>query len=101
MPRALITGITGQDGPYLAELLLSKGYEVYGLIRGQNNPRWSYIEEILPDRVIVTPAPGEPGKMPFWHGDAVGRPIELGRAIGAFLRVHTCPHLQSVHPVHP
>src|SRR5919108_687090 len=44
------------------------------------------IEEIRPDRVIVTPAPGEPGKMPFWHGDAVGRPIELGRAIGAFLR---------------
>lgn len=44
------------------------------------------IEEIRPDRVIVTPAPGEPGKMPFWHGDAMGRPIELGRAIGAFLR---------------
>ena len=44
------------------------------------------IEEIKPDRVIVTPAPGEPGKMPFWHGDAVGRPIELGRAIGGFLR---------------
>ncbi|HEX2766229.1 MAG TPA: DEAD/DEAH box helicase [Candidatus Limnocylindria bacterium] len=44
------------------------------------------IEEIRPDRVIVTPAPGEPGKMPFWHGDSVGRPIELGRAIGAFLR---------------
>ena len=44
------------------------------------------IEDILPDRVIVTPAPGEPGKMPFWHGDAVGRPVELGRAIGAFLR---------------
>ncbi len=44
------------------------------------------IEEIRPDRVIVTPAPGEPGKMPFWHGDAVGRPIELGRAIGGFLR---------------
>jgi ATP-dependent Lhr-like helicase len=44
------------------------------------------IEEIRPDRVVVTPAPGEPGKMPFWHGDAIGRPIELGRAIGAFLR---------------
>ena len=44
------------------------------------------IEEILPDRVIVTPAPGEPGKMPFWHGDVIGRPIELGRAIGGFLR---------------
>jgi len=44
------------------------------------------IEEIKPDRVIVTPAPGEPGKMPFWHGDAIGRPAELGRAIGTFVR---------------
>ena len=44
------------------------------------------IEEIRPDRVIVTPAPGQPGKMPFWKGDGVGRPIELGRAIGATLR---------------
>ncbi len=44
------------------------------------------IEEIKPDRVIVTPAPGQPGKMPFWKGDGVGRPIELGRAIGSFLR---------------
>jgi ATP-dependent helicase Lhr and Lhr-like helicase len=43
------------------------------------------IEEITRDRVIVSPAPGEPGKMPFWHGDALGRPVELGRAIGAFL----------------
>jgi ATP-dependent Lhr-like helicase len=40
------------------------------------------IEEISHDRVIVSPAPGEPGKLPFWHGDAVGRPIELGRALG-------------------
>ncbi|MGH2356513.1 MAG: DEAD/DEAH box helicase, partial [Candidatus Limnocylindria bacterium] len=44
------------------------------------------IEEIRPDRVVVTPAPGELGKMPFWKGDAVGRPVELGRAIGAFQR---------------
>ncbi len=44
------------------------------------------IEEITHDRVTVSPAPGQPGKLPFWHGDAVGRPIELGRAIGAFLR---------------
>ncbi len=43
------------------------------------------IEEITHDRVVVSPAPGEPGKLPFWHGDAVGRPIELGRAIGAFV----------------
>src|SRR5205085_806702 len=44
------------------------------------------IQDITRDRVVVTPAPGEPGKMPFWHGDVVGRPAELGRAIGAFLR---------------
>ncbi len=44
------------------------------------------IEEITRDRVIVTPAPGLPGAVPFWKGDGVGRPAELGRAIGAFAR---------------
>jgi ATP-dependent Lhr-like helicase len=44
------------------------------------------IQDITHDRVIVTPAPGQPGKMPFWHGDGPGRPLELGRAIGAFVR---------------
>ncbi len=44
------------------------------------------IEEITFERVIVTPAPGQPGKMPFWHGDRPGRPLELGRALGAFQR---------------
>jgi ATP-dependent Lhr-like helicase len=44
------------------------------------------ITEIGYDRVVVVPAPGEPGKMPFWHGDKPGRPLELGRAIGAFVR---------------
>jgi ATP-dependent Lhr-like helicase len=44
------------------------------------------IEEITHDRVLVTPAPGEPGKMPFWHGDQAGRPIELGFAIGKLVR---------------
>ncbi|HEY8427974.1 MAG TPA: crosslink repair DNA glycosylase YcaQ family protein [Sandaracinaceae bacterium] len=44
------------------------------------------IEEITHDRVIVTPAPGEPGKMPFWHGDRPGRSLELGRAIGKLAR---------------
>jgi len=48
MPRALITGITGQDGYYLSELLLSKGYEVWGLIRGQNNPRQQTLQRELP-----------------------------------------------------
>ena len=44
------------------------------------------IERITHDRVLVTPAPGQPGKVPFWKGDGVGRPVELGRAIGAFTR---------------
>lgn len=44
------------------------------------------IEDITFERVTVTPAPGQPGKMPFWHGDRPGRPLELGRALGAFLR---------------
>jgi len=44
------------------------------------------IAEITHDRVLVTPAPGMPGKLPFWHGDALGRPLELGRAVGAFVR---------------
>jgi ATP-dependent Lhr-like helicase len=44
------------------------------------------IEDITHDQVLVSPAPGQPGKLPFWHGDALGRPVELGRAVGAFLR---------------
>ncbi|GIJ52907.1 ATP-dependent helicase [Virgisporangium aurantiacum] len=44
------------------------------------------IEDITPDRVLVSPAPGQAAKMPFWKGDQAGRPIELGRAIGARLR---------------
>jgi ATP-dependent Lhr-like helicase len=44
------------------------------------------IEDITYDRVMVSPAPGQPGKLPFWHGDSIGRPIELGRALGAFTR---------------
>ncbi len=44
------------------------------------------IEAIEHDRVLVTPAPGQPGKVPFWKGDGVGRPVELGRALGAFTR---------------
>ncbi|SKC37353.1 GDP-mannose 4,6-dehydratase [Krasilnikoviella flava] len=54
MPRALITGITGQDGLYLSELLLSKGYEVWGLIRGQNNPKLDLVRRIVPDVRLVT-----------------------------------------------
>ncbi|MGN6089943.1 MAG: Lhr family helicase, partial [Actinomycetales bacterium] len=44
------------------------------------------IEDITHDRVLVSPAPGQPGKLPFWHGDSLGRPVELGRALGQFVR---------------
>ncbi|HET8969925.1 MAG TPA: ATP-dependent helicase, partial [Candidatus Nanopelagicales bacterium] len=44
------------------------------------------IEDITHDRVLVSPAPGVPGRLPFWHGDSLGRPYELGRAIGGYVR---------------
>jgi GDPmannose 4,6-dehydratase len=65
MPRALITGITGQDGSYLAEHLLGQGYEVYGLIRGQNNAKRPIVEELLPDVRLV-------------DGDLLDQPSLLG-----------------------
>jgi GDPmannose 4,6-dehydratase len=49
IPSALITGITGQDGLYLAEALLDKGYDVHGLIRGQNNPKLELVRSLVPD----------------------------------------------------
>ncbi|GMA39228.1 hypothetical protein GCM10025883_12730 [Mobilicoccus caccae] len=44
------------------------------------------IEDITHDQVLVTPAPGQPGRLPFWKGDSQGRPVELGRAVGRFVR---------------
>ena len=44
------------------------------------------IEDITHDRVLVSPAFGQPGKLPFWKGDSLGRPVDLGRALGAFMR---------------
>ena len=48
MPRALITGITGQDGLYLAQFLAAKDYEVFGMVRGQSNPKIPVVEELIP-----------------------------------------------------
>ena len=53
MPRALITGITGQDGLYLGELLAAKGYEVFGLVRGANNPKIALVEKIVPTAELL------------------------------------------------
>jgi len=56
------------------------------------------IEEITHDRVLVSPAPGEPGKMPFWKGDRAGRPLELGLAIGRLM--HDLMRLTPAAAVH-
>ena len=61
MPRALITGITGQDGQHLAEFLHSKGYEIFGLVKGQNNPKAQRIAEEFPYVELV---PGDLADLP-------------------------------------
>ena len=61
MPRAFITGITGQDGRHLAELLHSKGYEVFGMVTGQNNPKVLPLVEELPFIEVV---PGDLADLP-------------------------------------
>jgi ATP-dependent Lhr-like helicase len=78
--------LVGEKGSRVGELDEEMVYESrVGDVFMLGSSSWR-IEEITHDRVLVTPAPGVPGKMPFWHGDAPGRPIELGRALGAFLR---------------
>lgn len=54
MPRALITGITGQDGRYPAELLIGNGYQVHGLIRGQNNPKALIVQDEVPEVELIS-----------------------------------------------
>ncbi|MGR8921518.1 MAG: Lhr family helicase, partial [Gammaproteobacteria bacterium] len=76
----------GEDGPRVGELDEEMVFETRvgdNITLGASTWR---VEIITRDRVIVTPAPGEPGRLPFWRGDGPGRPIELGQAIGAFLR---------------
>ncbi|HZB49976.1 MAG TPA: DEAD/DEAH box helicase, partial [Mycobacteriales bacterium] len=81
----LVAG-AGESGRRVGELDEEMVYESrVGDVFLLGSTSWR-VEEITHDRVLVTPAPGQPGKMPFWHGDAPGRPVELGRALGAFLR---------------
>jgi GDPmannose 4,6-dehydratase len=61
MPRAFITGVTGQDGQHLAEFLHSKGYEVFGMVKGQNNPRMTMMRDEFP---YVEPVPGDLADLP-------------------------------------
>ncbi|HEU4429636.1 MAG TPA: helicase-related protein, partial [Myxococcota bacterium] len=76
----------GADGPRVGELDEEMVHETRaGEVITLGASSWR-VAEITRDRVIVNPAPGEMGKLPFWRGDGPGRPLELGRALGAFLR---------------
>jgi ATP-dependent helicase Lhr and Lhr-like helicase len=78
--------VTLPDGRRVGELDEEMVYEARpGQVFLLGASSWR-IEEIGRDRVIVTPAPGAPGAVPFWKGDGLGRPKELGEAIGAFTR---------------
>ena len=84
-----IAGEPGTPGRRVGELDEEMVYELRAGMHGDvvvlGASSWRVIE-IGHDRVIVEPAPGVPGKLPFWHGDAVGRPIELGQALGGLVR---------------
>ena len=76
----------GRGGARVGELDEEMVYESrIGDVFTLGSSAWR-IEEITHDRVLVTPAPGQPGRLPFWKGDALGRPAELGRAVGASVR---------------
>ncbi|MFL5824560.1 MAG: DEAD/DEAH box helicase [Solirubrobacteraceae bacterium] len=86
IPDRGLYSVTLPDGRRVGELDEEMVYEArpgQTFLLGASTWR---IEEITRDRVIVTPAPGLPGAVPFWKGDGVGRPKELGEAIGAFAR---------------
>ncbi len=84
-----VAGEAGTPGRRVGELDEEMVYELRAGMHGDvivlGASSWR-VMEITPDRVIVNPAPGEPGKLPFWKGDAIGRPIELGRALGGLVR---------------
>ena len=86
IPDRGMFGVFLPDGTRVGELDEEMVYESRpgeAFILGASTWR---IEDIGHHKVVVTPAPGAPAKMPFWHGDRPGRPLELGRAIGAFMR---------------
>jgi ATP-dependent Lhr-like helicase len=84
--RGLFPVRVGADGPRVGELDEEMVYETrVGSTLTLGATTWR-VAEITRDRVIVTPAPGEVGRLPFWKGDGPGRPLELGRALGAFVR---------------
>jgi len=86
IPDRGLYAVTLPDGRRVGELDEEMVYEARtGQVFALGASSWR-IEEIGRDRVVVTPAPGVPGAVPFWKGDGIGRPKELGRAIGEFTR---------------
>ncbi len=86
IPDRGLFGVFTADGRRVGELDEEMVYESRrGEVFLLGASSWR-IADITHDRVIVDPAPGEPGKMPFWKGDKPGRPLELGRALGAVTR---------------
>ncbi len=86
IPDRGLYGVFTPDGSRVGELDEEMVYESRpGEVFVLGATAWR-IEEITADRVVVTPAPGATGKLPFWRGDGLGRPLELGRAIGALIR---------------
>ena len=84
--RGLYSVYLGQDGPRIGELDEEMVHETLpGQTFTLGASTWR-VEKVTRDRVLVSPAPGEPGKLPFWHGEGPGRPVELGQAMGAFVR---------------
>ena len=86
MPRrAFITGITGQDGQHLAEHLNAQGYEVFGMVKGQNNPRAETLRDQLP---FVQPVPGDLADLP-----SLMKAMEVAQPDEALQRIHAdCHH---------
>jgi ATP-dependent helicase Lhr and Lhr-like helicase len=84
--RGLFGVHLGEGGPRVGELDEEMVHESQpGQTFTLGASTWR-IQEITRDRVLVEPAPGEPGRLPFWKGEGPGRPLELGRALGAFTR---------------
>jgi ATP-dependent Lhr-like helicase len=78
--------LVGEKGSRVGELDEEMVYESRaGDVFTLGSTSWR-IEDITHDRVLVSPAPGVPGRLPFWKGDTLGRPAELGRALGGFVR---------------
>mgnify|MGYP002780345164 CR=1 FL=1 len=84
--RGLYAVHMGEEGPRVGELDEEMVHETtpgQTFLLGAST--WK-VQRVTRDRVIVMPAPGEPGKLPFWRGEGPGRPLELGKALGAFVR---------------